>query len=399
MSDITITSSGTNSSYTLSQPLPFTNASNITIQSVDFLNNNGTSAGVLILTDNPQGSAFIVTTTSLAGGVNSYSANFGGSISNFQPPVFGVGGDQITIQAVKNLFAELFPGGTANPDYISLVDDITTAAQSGNQFLILPNGSIGLTPGTHFTLDAAQANVIAQVGQALFGTAAAADGATLDLAFGLRTNPKSDTPFVDTLITANAAINPCFAAGTRLLTTQGEVAVEALHIGDLLITYAGDEQAVRWIGRREVDIASHPRPETVRPVIIEPGALGENMPARRLVLSPDHALLLDDVLVPAKALLNWTSIRQDITAQKILYLHVELARHDILLAEGTPAESYLNTGHRSIFDNAEANVITHPVSMQQRREAESCAPLCLEGPKLAAIRQRLAARQVGVRLA
>ncbi len=398
MSDITITSSGTASSYTLSQPLPLTNASNIVLQGVDFLNNNGTNAGVLILTDNAQGSAFTITTTSLAGGVNSYSASLGGSITNFQPVAFGVGGDQITIQAVTDLFAELFPAGTANPDYISLVDDVNTAARSGDQFLILPDGSIALTPGTHFTLDAAQKQVIAEVGAALFGTAAAADGATLDLAFGLRTNPKSDVPFIDALITTDVTVNPCFAAGTRLLTTRGEVAVEALKIGDVLITHAGEEQAVQWIGRREVEISAHPRPETVRPVVIEPGALGEHMPVRRLVLSPDHALLLDGVLVPAKALLNWTSIRQDITARGVTYLHVELERHDVVLAEGTPAESYLDTGHRGIFDNGGAEVVAHPALMQRRREAESCAPLCLDGPRLAAIRQRLAAKQVGVRL-
>ena len=34
--------------------------------------------------------------------------------------------------------------------------DIQTAEESGDQMLILPDGSIDLTPGTHFTLDAAQ---------------------------------------------------------------------------------------------------------------------------------------------------------------------------------------------------------------------------------------------------
>jgi hypothetical protein len=31
------------------------------------------------------------------------------------------------------------------------------------------------------------------------------------------------------------------------------------------------------------------------------------------------------------------------------YVHVELDRHDILLAEGLPAESYLDTGNRAAF--------------------------------------------------
>ncbi len=373
MANVTITSSGTYSAYTLSAPL--TNGQNI-----EFLNNGGTANGVLILTDNGQGSAFNVTTLYSSGTVSGYGANIGGSILNFEPVSEGVGGDQVSIQVVRDLFAELLVGGTANADYINLVDDIQAAAQNGNQMLILPDGSIDLTPGTHFTLDAAQQEVIADIGAALFGTAAAADGVTLDIAFEDRSNPNSNVPFVDAVITGmNATVNPCFAAGTRILTVRGEIAVEALSVGDVLITYAGEEQPIVWIGQREVDIAAHPRPATVRPVVIAPGALGENVPARPLVVSPDHGLFLDGVLVPAKELLNWTSIRQDHALGRVTYYHLELARHDIIFAEGTPAESYLDTGHRGVFDNAaQGHILPHPAWMQRRRETESCAPLCLE---------------------
>jgi hypothetical protein len=387
MSNITITSSGSYASYTLSQPL--TNGQNIT-----FANNGGEVAGGLILTDNPQGSAFNTGVTN-----GSYYANIGGQILNFQPAYDGAGGNQVTIQVVKDLFAELFPSGTANPDYTGLLDDITTAAHNGSQFIIEPSGSINLIPGTHFTLDAAQQLVLKEVDQALFGTAAAADGAAVDFAFTLRQNPNSNTPFVDTVITTlNEPINPCFAAGTRILTANGEIPVEALNIGDTLITHDGEEHPILWIGRRTINLTTHPRPETVRPVIIEPGALAENTPARRFTLSPDHALYLEGVLVPAKELLNWNSIRQDTTATTITYYHLELARHGIIFAEATPAETYLDTGHRGAFDNADTTVVAHPALMQQRRTTESCAPLCLAGPQLAQIRQRIAARLVGVRL-
>ena len=133
--------------------------------------------------------------------------------------------------------------------------------------------------------------------------------------------------------------------------------------------------------------------------MIAPDALADGVPARRLAVSPDHGVFLDGVLVPAKELLNWTTIRQDHTATQVAYYHLELARHDIIFAEGAPVESYLDTGHRGVFDNAGNALIAHPAVMQQRREAEGCAPLCLGGPLLADIRHRIACRQAGIRLA
>ncbi|GLR65774.1 hypothetical protein GCM10010909_04520 [Acidocella aquatica] len=390
MTNVSITSSGT---YTLTTPL--TNGTNI-----DFLNNGGTVGGVLILTDNAQGSAFNITTQITGGTISGYGANIGGGILNFQAGSFGIAGDQITIQAVADLFGSLFVGGTLNADYNALVGDITEAALSGGHILVLPGGTVDGLPFTNpFTLDAAQKLVIGEVAGALFGTAATADHATLDIGFGTRVNPNSNTPFVDAIFTTNVAINPCFAAGTRILTLRGEVAVEALNVGDMVITHAGEEQPIVWIGRREVEIAAQARPETVRPVVIEADALGEGMPGRRLVVSPDHALFLDGVLVPAKELLNWTTIRQDHAVERVIYYHVELARHDVIFAEAAPVETYLDTGHRGIFDNAEDDVVALPAVMQRRREAEGCAPLCLGGPVLAEIRRKIAARQVGIRLA
>src|ERR1700692_2070732 len=113
MANVTITSGGTYSTYTLSAPL--TNGQNI-----DFSNNGGTANGVLILTDNGQGSAFNLTTLYTSGTITGYGANIGGNIPNFEPVTQGVGGDQVTIQVVKDLFSELLVGGTAHADYMSL---------------------------------------------------------------------------------------------------------------------------------------------------------------------------------------------------------------------------------------------------------------------------------------
>ena len=89
----------------------------------------------------------------------------------------------------------------------------------------------------------------------------------------------------------------CFAAGTMILTPDGEYAVEDLRPGDPVVTAAGETRAVRWVGQRRIDCASHETPHEVWPVRIASGALSHGVPARDLYLSPDHALFLSGVLV------------------------------------------------------------------------------------------------------
>jgi hypothetical protein len=370
MADQTIVSEGT---ITLSAPL--TGGTN-----VDFLNNTDDS-GVL----NLKPAALGITTTSSSGTISLVSATLGGSIENFQP------GDQITLQNLATFYAELDFAANAAAENAAFDGHITLAAQSGVDLIILPGGTVVPTPNSPFSLDANDQIIINDMVDAVFGTAAA--DATITLSFAERENPNSNHPFVDGVFTTDTVINPCFTAGTRILTIQGEVPVEALQAGDRMITYHGEERVVVWVGTREIDISRHPKPETVRPVIIEPDALADGVPARRLKLSPDHALFLDGVLVQARDLVNGRDIYQDQSAQKIRYYHVELEAHDILLAEGAAAESFLDTGHRGVFDNAPAPLELHPDFMQARRQAEGCAPLCLGGETLAAIRHRLAQRQ------
>jgi hypothetical protein len=185
----------------------------------------------------------------------------------------------------------------------------------------------------------------------------------------------------------------CFAPGTKILIAEGEVPVEQLVPGDIAVLADGKVSPITFIGQRFYDLRRHPRPETVSPIRIAAGALADGIPARPLTLSPDHALFIDGVLVQAKDLVDGIAIVQDMEATSIRYYHVELEAHGILLAEGAPAESFLDTGHRGIFENANAPLILHPDLMQLRREAESIAPLCHDGEILSAIRARLHARK------
>ena len=99
----------------------------------------------------------------------------------------------------------------------------------------------------------------------------------------------------------------CFMRGTMIRTPEGESPVEALKCGDLVMTTDGRAMPVRWIGRQTVS-SIFGDPLRFRPIRIKAGALGEGVPARDLLLSPDHAILLEGVLVQAGALVNGTSI-------------------------------------------------------------------------------------------
>jgi collagen type I/II/III/V/XI/XXIV/XXVII alpha len=145
---------------------------------------------------------------------------------------------------------------------------------------------------------------------------------------------------------------PCFVAATRILACRGEVAVEDLRPGDRVPTLSGGQRIVRWIGRRTIDCDRHPRPHDVWPVRVAADAFGGARPARDLWLSPDHAVFVDNVLIPIRHLINGATVVQEAVA-RIAYFHVELDRHDILFAEGLPAESFLDTGNRGAFDNGD----------------------------------------------
>ncbi len=191
----------------------------------------------------------------------------------------------------------------------------------------------------------------------------------------------------------------CFAAGTRVLTATGERPVESLLQGDIVLTLADGQlnaQPVKWIGRRRIDLTAHPHPQTVAPIRIQRGAFADNMPHTDLLVSPDHAIFVDGRLICARQLVNGTTIVQEQDWTSVDYYHVELDTHAILLAEGLPAESYLDTGNRGFFGNSDDPLILHPdltdESDYPAREAGSCAPFVSAEPEVRPVWQRLADR-------
>ena len=87
----------------------------------------------------------------------------------------------------------------------------------------------------------------------------------------------------------------------------------------------------------------------VAPIRIQRDAFADGMPHRDLVVSPDHAIFVDGKLICARQLVNGTTIRQELDWTAVDYYHVELDQHAILLAEGLPAESYLDTGNQRLL--------------------------------------------------
>lgn len=143
----------------------------------------------------------------------------------------------------------------------------------------------------------------------------------------------------------------CFMPGTHVATPLGEVAVEELRAGDLVTTSSGEAVPVRWIGRQTVS-RLFGDPMRVLPVRIQAGALGGGLPRRDLLVSGDHALLVDGLLVQAGALVNGSSITREGDVPTVFtYFHVELHDHSLLLAEGTPAETFVDNVDRMAFDN------------------------------------------------
>jgi hypothetical protein len=157
----------------------------------------------------------------------------------------------------------------------------------------------------------------------------------------------SETGHIDTLKTDAA----CFMAGTMIATPDGEVAIETLKRGDLVLSSDGHVKPVSWLGVQTVSTRFADKMR-VWPIRIKAEALGDNVPSRDLLLSPDHAVLVDGALVQAGALVNGTSIVRETNVPEVFtYYHVEVDDHSLILAENTPAETFVDNVDRLGFDN------------------------------------------------
>lgn len=199
-----------------------------------------------------------------------------------------------------------------------------------------------------------------------------------DLATG---DNDSELDFTD----SRAAYQPiCFCAGTLIETDRGPVPVQALAVGDRVVTLDHGLQPILWIGQREVSLAETvAHPETL-PVRVAAGAMGAGLPARDLWLSPQHRVLVrsaiaermtgqTEALVAVKHLCALPGITQTASPRKVTYLHLRLARHEVVRAENLWAETLL-VGPQAL----------QALPPNARRELRRLFPGLVEGPQDAA---------------
>ena len=176
---------------------------------------------------------------------------------------------------------------------------------------------------------------------------------------------------------------PCFLRGTLVRTERGEVAVQDLAIGERVLTLSGQIRPIMWIGTGHVVVCRGHR-SAATPVIVRKSAFTDQVPDRDLRVTKGHSFYFDGVLVPIEYLVNHRSILWDDRAQEVELYHLELESHDVLLANGAPAESYRDDGNRWLFQNGTGALPQH--------NQEPCAPVLTGGPVVDALWRRLLER-------
>ena len=335
-------------------------SSSLLVTGNTIINDLGTSAKVVDNEANHQASA--QGTVSLSGTVMTVNS---GVVGKFAVGETLVGTGITTGTTIASLGTGTGGTGTYNLSAAALTEtnvkvnaldpNTVTASITGNQFYGLTLGQIASGPGPNTQ----SGNTLSSIGSA----------PTLS----------TTQPFAQVT---------CFLRGTLILTEVGEVAVEELAIGDMVVTVSGEAKPIRWIGRRAYDGRFIAGNRVVLPIRIAAGALADWVPAQDLWVSPEHALYIDGVLVPARQLVNGATIVPVEEIKRVEYFHIELAAHEIIFAESAPTESFVDCDNRGMFQNAGEVAALYPGD--RRPTWEFCAPRLEEASaELPAIRAAL----------
>ncbi|MFD1880589.1 Hint domain-containing protein [Paracoccus pacificus] len=183
----------------------------------------------------------------------------------------------------------------------------------------------------------------------------------------------------------------CFSDATLIETDHGQVCAGVLRVGDLVRTQDHGYQPIRWIGRRTFGATELKNDPDLRPVRIRAGALGTGIPSSDLVVSPQHRVLIrskisqsifatDEVLAGVKHLLVKDGVEVVDDLEGVTYVHFLLDRHEIVYANGAPAET-LHTGAealKSVGPAARAEIFSIFPELERNHQRET-ARLALSG--------------------
>ncbi|WP_299687969.1 Hint domain-containing protein [uncultured Tateyamaria sp.] len=227
----------------------------------------------------------------------------------------------------------LSEGDASNSESVALVDPSTgdflvfNMESSSSDFSEFDGGSTGSNPGL---AGFPGSNMIAEIG----GASVREDQ---DAGFSYQYNATTDSYEYNTVYVA------CFAADTWIDTPDGRRQITHLRPGDLVLTQDNGPQPVSLLLHYCLRL-DQPATAHLRPIAIKPGSLGSSLPDRPLTLSPQHRVLRtlpggQEVLCPAKGLLDHPGIRVKRGLKRIGYFHLLLPRHEVIFANGLPVES------------------------------------------------------------
>jgi hypothetical protein len=184
----------------------------------------------------------------------------------------------------------------------------------------------------------------------------------------------------------------CFCPGAQISTPTGSTPIECLQRGDAITAIGARSAKIEWIGSRKIDFDINPRLAGKRPVLVTPHTFEDGQPSHPLLLSPDHGVYTDGVIIPIKYLINDDSIIQT-KMRSAIYYHIKLLSHDIILANCLPCETFLGDINKfHAFWNADNSVHREMQDYGSLWETEGYAPLVIAGAQITRVRDRLKER-------
>jgi Ca2+-binding RTX toxin-like protein len=247
-------------------------------------------------------------------------------------------------------------GGDGNDTLDGGEDDDTVYGNAGDDVITGGEGADQLFGG-----DDRDTFIGGDAGEVVDGGSGGDDFDTLDLTgsgvdFITYTSPDREDGIVTFLdgttmtFTEIENVIPCFTPGTTIATPRGERLVEELREGDRIITRDNGIQEIRWVGRKNLTGKNLVGSPHLRPVLIKAGSLGNGLPERDMLVSPNHRLLVSnektqlyfeesEVLAAAKHMVGSNGVHQ-VDVMQVSYIHFMFDRHEVVLSNGAWTESF-----------------------------------------------------------